>query len=117
MSVEAEADPAVTTGAQFDLPFRFGWHLHRIENEKLLALLIADPQFRLIRCEGGAMSAMRDRLLSSEHTMRHFTRLKVYDIKAHVLPQTNIGKAVLAIDRKWKDAKFSNSFESARDAI
>ena len=84
-------------------------HLRVVEDEELLADLIADPDFLLVGRQARAVRAVGNQFAARLHVvrpdaMRHLARLQVHDIEADMLAEADVGVAVAAIDGEWKHA-------------
>src|SRR5205823_13783430 len=107
-TVEAERHPAVAALSQINMAGFFGRHLGSVKHEQLFALLIADPEFLFVRCERGAVCAMRNRLAAGQYPMRHFAGLQVGDIEPDVFAEADVSVAVPAVDRERKHAALAD---------
>ena len=69
----------------------FRWHLRGVEDEEFLPILIADPEFLLIRCQAGAVRPVCNGLttpgIGCHHAMEHLAFSEIEHVKADVLAE------------------------------
>src|SRR5687768_7066778 len=97
LSIQAEADPAMASLRQLHMTFGRRWHFCGVKDKQLLTCLVADPKFRLIRCQTRAVGTVGDFFFPCEYAVEGLTGLEVYDIESHMVAKTDIADPVLAI--------------------
>ena len=106
--VQAESDPPMTTLREIDIACLDRGHLSSVEDEKLSALLIADPELRLVRSQAGPVRPVRDLLWPRKNAMEGLPFRKVDDIESDVVAETYEGESLAAVDGIRKDAALAD---------
>lgn len=91
MTVEAEANPAMAFPDQVNLAFGPRGHLGRVEDEQLLALLIADPELGFIGRQRHPVGPMSYGRSSRGDPVQKLAGLQIHDIEPDGLPQPRPG--------------------------
>src|SRR5213592_3280508 len=112
-AVETERHPAVTALSQFYVAGLLRRHLRGVEAEEFFAFLIADPEFRFVGRERGAVRAMENRLITGEDTAQHFAVSQVHDIEPDVFAEADVSETVPAINGEREHAAFANLVDVA----
>ena len=94
----------------------FRWHLRGVEDEELLPILIADPEFLLIRCQASAVRPVCNGLtipgIGCHHAMERLAFPEIEHVKADVLAEADVSGAVAAIDCEREDTALADAFRA-----
>ena len=79
-------------------------HDGHVEGVEALARLVGDPELRFIRRHSGSVGAVRHLLLvvriDGEDAVNHTALFQIDHVHPDVLPETDVGDRIVAVDRK-----------------
>lgn len=112
LAIEAEGYPSMPPHTQVDVTLRLRWAHGNIEDEELLAILVAHPQFCFVGRHTDPVRAMFNFLtalrIGGEQAAADLSGLEVDNINSNVLTQADKSPTVLAINTKREHAGFAD---------
>ena len=82
-----------------------GGHFRGVVDEQLLAYLIADPEFRFVGGQGGAVGPVGNRFVAGQDAVQDFSGLQVDDVKADMIAEADVTDLVLEKET-WKNIRY-----------